>query len=193
MQELINKIIQFGKIQGNEFNKGYLTGVAIVVLAILVLLVLRIILALIFRKKRCSSIKIKSDNGDTCVSRAAITSVVKSLEKEFKFINISRVNLYATKKVQFLDVLIDFDASGGGLPPQSDKFKERVLEAVKEVFGIATVRKVHIHLRNINLDKAPVKTLPSVNVPKIEVAKSTSTTEKAFKPEIKSDATDTSI
>ncbi|QSH41471.1 alkaline shock response membrane anchor protein AmaP [Lentisphaerota bacterium ZTH] len=193
MQELINKILQFEKVQLNDFNKGYLAGVAIVLLVILALLVLRIILALIFRKKRCSSIKMKADNGDTCVSRAAITSVVKSLEKEFKFISISRVNLYATKKAQFLDILIDFDASGGGLPPQSDKFKSRVLEAVGEVFGIHTIKKVHLNLRHINLDKAPVKTLPNAELPKIEARSAAGVEEKPFTPDITTDAADSSI
>ena len=66
---------------------------------------------------------------------------------------IDKVRLYTRSKQQFLNIQIDFDASGGGLPPLSADLQIRVLSALKEVFGIESITKVHITLRNITINE----------------------------------------
>jgi hypothetical protein len=155
MLDFIKQVVQAKGAAAHDFNLGYLTGVGVVLLIVLVLLVIRIIFAIAFRRKRCNGITIKDSKGDVFISRPAVETVVKSLEKDFKFLTISKVGLWTRKRVQYIKIYIDFDASGGGLPPQASGFQDRVLAALKDVFGIESVRKVYISLRKVKLNELP--------------------------------------
>ena len=152
MEAFFKSIFQ---VQGpaRDFNMGFLSAIAVILAILFILLVLRLIVAFIFRTRRCSGVTINGENGDVFISSSAITSLIRSLEHEFKFVEIDKVRLYTRSKVQFLNIQIDFDASGGGLPPLSADLQARVLSALKEVFGIESITKVHITLRNITINE----------------------------------------
>lgn len=136
-----------------DFNRGFLTAIAVILLILFILLVLRLLVAFIFRTRRCSGITINGNNGDVFISSSAITSLIRSLEHEFKFVEIDKVRLYTCNRQQFMNIQIDFDASGGGLPPLSANLQARVLSALKDVFGIESITKVNITLRNVTISE----------------------------------------
>ena len=183
MLEYLKELLIVINIPVTDFNLGYFFALVVVALTLLGLFLIRIILKIVFRKKRCSSIIIKSNNGDTFISAIAIMSVIKALEKEFRSLSINKVDLYRYRKTPFLEVYLDFDASNGGLPPHADKFKKRVIESLDSLFGIKNIKKVRLHLRHIqlhDLDVIKTKKMP-LNLPK--------TTEISVgKPDIKKDA-----
>lgn len=168
MYDFIANIFQV-KGAGYDFNVGYATGVGVVLAVLVLLLSVRLILAFIFRTRRCHEIRIKGEDGDVFVSRNAVNSVVNSLEKEFKNLIISKVSLNAVRKRQFINIYVDFNADSGGLPPQADELKRRVLEALETVFGITTVRKVHICLRNVQLVDVPKSKTETTTAPLADV------------------------
>ncbi len=153
MMEAFFKSIFQAKGAALDFNRGFLSAIAVILAILFILLVLRLIVAFIFRTRRCGGVTINGDNGDVFISSSAITSLIRSLEQEFKFVEIDKVRLYTRSKQQFLNIQIDFDASGGGLPPLSADLQARVLSALKDVFGIESITKVHITLRNITINE----------------------------------------
>ena len=153
--DLVRNALTALNVSVTEFNLGYMFALMVIALTLLVLFIIRIILALIFRKKRCSKISIKSANGDAFISCTAIMSVIKALEKEFNALTINKVNLYRYGQKPFLEVYLDFDASQGGLPEHSERFKQKVIESLDKLFGIRNIKCVHLHLRNVKLDGVP--------------------------------------
>ena len=168
MLEYLKELLIAIKIPVNDFNLGYFFALVVVGLTLLALFLIRIILKIIFRKKRCNSISIKSGNGNAFISSTAIMSVIKALEKEFRSLTINKVNLYRYRNTPFLEVYLDFDASKGGLPSHADKFKKRVIESLENLFGIKNIKKVHLFLRHIqlhDLDVLRTEKMP-LNMPK---------------------------
>ena len=139
-----------------DFNLGYFFALVVVGLTLLSLFIIRIILKIIFRRKRCHTISIKSENGSAFISCSAIMAVIKALEKEFSALTINKVNLFRYRNKPFLEIYLDFDASKGGLPAHAAKFKQRVIQSLDALFGIKNIKKVHLHLRHVQLHEADI-------------------------------------
>ncbi len=158
MPEFIKVLVQQQNSELYDFNLGYIAGITVVVVILLLLLILRLLLAFIFRGRRCPGITISDPRGDVFISRTAVHTVIKSLEKEFRHFSIYKVALYG-KKRHNIKIFINFDASGGGLPPQTTEFKGRVLDELKNTLGIDTINKVHVHLKNIKIGHADTSSI----------------------------------
>ena len=156
MLKFLEGILTAIDIPITDFNLGYFFALVIVGITLLTLFIIRIILKIIFRKKRCHTISIKADNGSAFISCSAIMAVIKALEKEFSALTINKVNLFRYGNKPFLDIYLDFDASKGGLPAHAEKFKLRVIQSLDALFGIKNIKKVHLHLRHVQLTDADV-------------------------------------
>lgn len=156
MLEFLKSILTAVNIPINDFNLGYFFALVVVAITLLALFIIRIILKIIFRKRRCHTIAIKADNGSAFISSSAIMEVIKALEKEFSALTINKVNLFRYRNKPFLEIYLDFDASKGGLPVHAAKFKLRVIESLNALFGIKNIKKVHLHLRHIQLHDADI-------------------------------------
>ena len=148
----------------NDFNLGYFFALVVVGLTLLGLFITRIILKIIFRKKRCHTISINANNGSAFISCSAIMAVIKALEKEFSALTINKVNLFRYGNKPFLEIYLDFDASKGGLPAHAAKFKLRVIESLNALFGIKNIKKVHLHLRHVQLHDADILKTKKIDV-----------------------------
>ncbi len=151
MVDFLKSILTAVNIPITDFNLGYFFALIVVGLTLLGIFIIRIILKIIFRKKRCHAIGIKSDNGDAFISCSAITAVIKALEKEFSAFTINKVNLFRYGKKPFVEIHLDFDTSKGGLPAHADKFKVRVIQSLDALFGVRNIKKVHLYLRQVQL------------------------------------------
>lgn len=154
--ETIRGLLPAFNMEVNDLNTGYFFALFVVGVTLLALIVIRVILKILFRRKRCHSIHIKSDNGDDVISGSAIMAVIKALENEFKALTINKVNLFRYRRIPFLEVYLDFDASKGGLPDHSGKFKKRVSESLDAIFGIKNIRFAKIHVRHVQLHNADI-------------------------------------
>jgi hypothetical protein len=151
MPEFLTQFI----LMDDPFNQGYIAGISVILAVLIVLLILRLIFAFIFRTKRCSCITIAGERGDIHVSGAAITSTIKALESEFRFITIEKVRLYTKKNIPRMNIDILFNPAGGGLAPQSADLQNRVLSTLFETFGIEGIKKIDITLKNIKSHDVP--------------------------------------
>ena len=156
MIAFLKSILTAINIPITDFNLGYFFALVVVGSTLLGLFIIRIILKIIFRKKRCHTISIKSDNGCAFISCSAILAVIKALEKEFSALTINKVNLFRYRNKPFLEIYLDFDASKGGLPAHAEKFKLRVIQTLEALFGIKNIKKVHLHLRHVQLHDADI-------------------------------------
>jgi len=156
MRDYIQDILSVLNIKDIPFNRGYLVALMVVSITLLAIFIIRIILKIIFRKKRCHTISIKANNGSAFISCSAIMAVIKALEKEFSALTINKVNLFRYRNRPFLEIYLDFDASKGGLPAHAAKFKLRVIESLDALFGIKNIKKVHLHLRHVQLNDADI-------------------------------------
>ncbi|WP_176013289.1 hypothetical protein [Victivallis sp. Marseille-Q1083] len=141
-----------------EFNRGYLTGVAVTVLCLIGLLVLRTLIVSSFRYRNTPGIVLPQENGELFVSRAAIRSALGALQSEFPYIAINRVRLYERRSVFSLRVGFDFDARGGRLPDYSAAFKQRIQEVLLQQLGIDAIRDIRLEVGNVGHDEALPKT-----------------------------------
>lgn len=156
MLNYIRSILPSLNIEVNDFNTGYFFALFVVGATLLGLFIIRIIIKIIFRKKRCHAINIKSANGNAVISCSAIMAVIKALENEFNALTINKINLFRYRRQPFLEIYIDFDASKGGLQSHSEKFKVRVIESLEALFGIKSIRKVHLYLRHVQLHNTDI-------------------------------------
>jgi len=156
MLDFLKEMLTTINIPINDFNLGYFFALVVVALTLLGIFLIRIILKIVFRKKRCHTISIKADNGNAFISCSAIMAVIKALEKEFSAFTINKVNLFRYGNKPFIEIYLDFDASKGGLPAHASKFKIRVIESLDALFGIKNIKKVHLHLRHIQLHDADI-------------------------------------
>jgi hypothetical protein len=164
MIAFLKSILTALNIPITDFNLGYFFALVVVGSTLLGLFIIRIILKIIFRRKRCHTISIKADNGCAFISCSAILAVIKALEKEFSALTINKVNLFRYRNKPFLEIYLDFDASKGGLPAHAEKFKLRVIQTLEALFGIKNIKKVHLHLRHVQLQDADILKTEKITV-----------------------------
>jgi hypothetical protein len=150
MLEMLKELIPMSE----PFNQGYITGIAVILGVLVLLLILRLMAAFVFRTKRCSCITIAGEHGDIHIAATAITTSVKALENEFKFINIEKVKLLSRKNNPYMNIDIIFNPNGGGLAPQSSELQAKVISTLFDTFGIEGIKRVDISLKNITVEKS---------------------------------------
>ncbi len=154
----------------NDFNRGYVTGVTLVLLVIVAVLVLKIIFRLLFRVRRCREIVVKAPDGDILVAYDALNGAVCAALEDFAALNVRDMKLFRRRSDYFLELFCSYDASGEGhFPDEVKAVKERIFSVLKERFGIASVKRVRIRLENLTgltgvperRDETPVVLTPS--------------------------------
>ena len=127
----------------NDFNRGYVTGVALVLLVILAVVVLKIVFRLMFRVRRCREIVVKAPDGDILVAYDALNGAVCAALEDFSALNVRDMKLFRSRGDYFLELFCSYDASGEGhFPDEVKSVKERIFSVLKERFGIASVKRV---------------------------------------------------
>lgn len=175
LAELIKEI--FGKLQivSSDINLGFFAGVGLALLLIIILLVIKLILMIIFRHKKCSGISISEADGETFVSKSAIASLIMHLEQQFPLISIKKILLYRCRKKYTLKLYLDFNDDGSGFPTNRDKFKSEICALLEHTFGINSIKKIDLDVRNATLENnsSPTATAIAVEMGKnlIEVDK----------------------
>jgi hypothetical protein len=178
LAELIKGIFDKLHIVSNDINLGFFAGVGFALLLILILMVINIIFMILFRQKKCSGITIIENDGETFVSKSAISSLIMHLEKQFQLISINKLLLYRCRKNHIIKLYIDFNDDGSGLPPHRDKLKSEIRSLLNHTFGINSIKKIILDVRNATLENKPQQNSPSavkLEMEKIPVIKNADT------------------
>lgn len=149
MFEHLKNILQSGDEAVRNFNTGLLTGLAIVLIVLILLFILRLIIAIAYRQKKSDGITLDSDLGDIFISASAVTSAIRSLERDFPAYIIQKVRLYKSRQNKVtIWILLCYDGKGGCFKPYTEKFQRKVIDRLREMFGIESIDKVRIALKN---------------------------------------------
>ncbi len=96
------------------------------------------------RAKHVKEISYAGRHGMIHIRIEAIRQLILSLQKEFSDISILHVSLCRKQRNLLLHVQVQFLEQGKSFPVFSESFQNRAISALKEVFGIDTVKKVEI-------------------------------------------------
>jgi len=136
-----------------SFQAGYVAGVAVfVVLAIVIALAYW----LVFRyPRRSAGVSIRGPLGSIFISAHAISDLVKSLESEFKDIEIAKVLLLDCKKFNRIEIQINYELGGQAMTDIAPALQSRTVESLKDVFGVDCIRDVSVRIRRAERQQSP--------------------------------------
>ncbi len=155
MNECFASLPEWRELLNNDFNRGYLLGVGVVLSVILLILFLKIVLALLLRTRRCREITVRAADGDTLVSYAAIEDTLRHAMTRYPAFSLHEVKLFRRGKAYyFLELYCHFDTTAGpAFPQQSAEARKLIFETLAKTFGIESVRQVKIRLEGVGISK----------------------------------------
>ncbi|MDR0933368.1 MAG: hypothetical protein LBM70_10190 [Victivallales bacterium] len=130
----------------DDFMRGYATAVVVIVGLLILLVVIRFVAWMLFRSRRCGSIVVPNAGGELTISRDAIEKAARSVLDEIGELNVRRIQLYRQGKSYSLLLYCTFIGGGKGLPEISGELRPRLLETLRNLFGISSLRKVRFRV-----------------------------------------------
>jgi len=128
-----------------NFAYGFVVGAAAF---LLVLLIVKIVSLIFFSgQKRAKGIRIAGNNGSLFISSDAIADLIKALEANYRYLDISKVSLYDRNKFYAIEIQVNYDLDGGDLPLMASEFQAMTLSKLNSVFGIDCVKEVNLHVK----------------------------------------------
>ncbi len=137
--------------QLSDFDAGYLTGLGVAVLVILLLLFLRLLIWLLWRPRRCKGIEIKETNGQVFIAAEAVSDLIISLQPEFPDMAMDKIRLYRKGRRQQAVLHVSFDTRNSGMTEQRLRLKERIKDVLATVLGVSSVSDICIHCTAIKV------------------------------------------
>ncbi|MBQ7207938.1 MAG: hypothetical protein IJS01_09095 [Lentisphaeria bacterium] len=151
--ETVDRILQ------NDFNCGYVAAILSVVILLLALLFLRLILWLIFRTKRCSTIVVRAENGDLIVTRRAVESVARTEVESFPQIFLRKLLIFRHGKIYSMKLFCRFERGSAGMPEIAADMRQRLTEVMMQQFGIDSLKEITICVERLKeTESGPVST-----------------------------------
>ena len=135
------------ELLSNDFNRGYLAGVALVLAVVVLFLVLRLVLGFVFRTRRARAIVVTADDGDIQISQDAVAAAVESLLAGFPELVLDTLKIYRNGGHRyFLLLQCRFRSTEKTFPDVVAQVKENIFHGLEKQFGISELRKIRIVL-----------------------------------------------
>jgi hypothetical protein len=153
MDSLIRLLEDLRNVQSFSFEVGYIAAIGLV----LGLIVIIALLYLLFFKypRRSSGIFIHAPLGTVFIAAHAVSDLVKSLEAEYKDIEIVKVLLLDCKSFKRVEIQVDYALGGASMTEIAPSLQERALQSLKDVFGVDCVRDVAVRVRRAVSNQSP--------------------------------------
>ncbi len=137
----------------NEFERGFYSALVLAVLIFFLLFLLCLIVKLIFRKPAVPGVTLMREDGDIFISRNAIFTAVRNLERDFPELEIMKVVMKRNRHKDLeLVITLLYDAKDASFDAVAGLFKQRVFTMLEKSFGIDSVKSVSINLAKIPAD-----------------------------------------
>ena len=150
----LNNLMNINSPEIFDFQLGYVSGVAVAIAVICAVLLVKIIVYfLFFYPSRSKGVSIPGASGSLFISANAITDLIKSLEEDFKFIEISKVILLDKKKYNDIELHINFDMEGGELPSIASELQSIILSKLRDTFGIDNIKEININIKRVTVNR----------------------------------------
>ena len=132
------------EILRSDFNCGYIAALSTVAAILLLFLLLRFILWLFFRTRRCGIVVVPSENGELTVTRNAVESVVRDEVESFPQIYLRKLLLFRRGGVYRLKLFCRFERGAEGMPDIASRIRTRLNEVMLQQFGIDSIKDISI-------------------------------------------------
>lgn len=132
---------------GSEFLAGFMSGLMVFALALLIALILYWLIA---TSRRAKGILLQAERGTVFIAARSISDLVKSLEADFIGLKIDKVSLRSRRSSTWLEVQMEFQpADGTALPQLLDSFQKKTLAELEAAFGINSISEVKIRIGRV--------------------------------------------
>lgn len=146
------------ELLSGDFNRGYLSGVMLVLSVVVLLLVIRLVLSFIFRNRRVRSIVVPAADGDVMISRNAVVAAVENMLTGFPELMVDSLRIYRRGRMYFFQLHCRFRSGDSAVFPDIvQKVKEAVFSGMQEQFGVNNLRKIRIVLTELDRAAAEKK------------------------------------
>lgn len=152
-------------LTGNDFNKGFIAALCLILLLMLLLFIIRSVIFLIFRTRRCSFVEVKREDGSTVISRDVISSVVDRELIDYPAVRAEKIVLTRRGQRYQLTIYCSYLlADQSGIPAFCDEFKPRLKGALEKGFGITSLEKIKLWISEPDQGGSGDSNAPSINV-----------------------------
>ena len=128
---------------GSDFNQGFIAALVLILALIVILLLLRGILCLIFRYRRCSNIIVPRADGNIVVGRDVVAAMVERELGTYPAVVSEKIVLTRRGGRYQLTIYCRYLLSDqSGLPAFCDEFKPRLTAALEKGFGVTSLEKI---------------------------------------------------
>ena len=132
---------------GSEFLAGFMSGLMVFALALLIALILY---WLITASRSSKGVLLQAERGTVFIAARSISDLVKSLEADFAGLKIDKVSLRSRRSSTWLEVQMEFQpADGTALPQLLDSFQKKTLAELEASFGINSISEVKIRIGRV--------------------------------------------
>ena len=150
MTKYFSDLSAWRDLLAGDFNRGYLSGVVLVLAVVLLILVIRIVLSFIFRNRRVRSIVVPATDGEVMISQNAVIAAVESMLAGFPELLVDSVKIYRKGRMYSFLLHCRFQAGEAAVfPDVAQKMKEAVFAGMREQFGVENLRKIRIVLTEL--------------------------------------------
>ncbi|MFO7821674.1 MAG: hypothetical protein R6V56_06460 [Lentisphaeria bacterium] len=134
------------------FQSGFLAGIALLLAAILLCVIIRMRFS---RRKRCKGITIAGDSGDMFITLSAIREFVKRILGEFDETSLEGIKLRQRRNTLTLimDVAVLPDVE---LVPLRNAMQGRIVEEAQNQLGIDQPFQVHVTVKSVEASEKKV-------------------------------------
>lgn len=138
---------------GSQFNQGFISALVLILGLILILMVLRGIIFLLFRTRRCSHVVVSRPDGDTVVEREVIRALIERELGSYPAVSAEKVVLTRKGKQYRLTIYCSYLLGDqAGIPAFCDEFKPRLLNALEKGFGIKNIAGIRLWIASSDGD-----------------------------------------
>ncbi len=155
MAKYFSDLSAWRELLAADFNRGYLSGVVLVLAVVLLFLVVRIALSFLFRTRRVRSIVVPAADGDVMISQNAVIAAVESLLTDFHELQIDSLKIYCCRRQYSLLLHCRFRLNGtSDFPDAVQKMKKTIFEGMRDLFGVSSLRYVRVVLTELERSEA---------------------------------------
>ena len=134
-------------LEAAEFLAGFMSGLMVFALALLIALILYWLIA---ASRRSKGVLLQAERGTVFIAARSISDLVKSLEADFTGLKIDKVSLRSRRSSTWLEVQMEFQpADGTALPQLLDSFQKKTLAELEAAFGINSISEVKIRIGRV--------------------------------------------
>ena len=164
MIERLMNIETWRMLLQDDFCRGYITAVTLMLALLLALLILRVICWFVFRVRRCSEMIVRGPDGELVISRDAAAALVDRELRAYPELKSSKLRIFRKGKEYRMVICCAYDGAAG-IPALIEAFKQQLFTAFKDTFGVTSLKRIRIVIEKLNSFAPATPATPAAATP----------------------------